>query len=82
MITTHFSLIAQPFCEKTPTSLIMKDERFTQGLALRLIHHPFEGARRSYVLARLRRNLIFSLFVHGYESDSRWEKTVNTNQWR
>ena len=33
MFTTHFSMIAQPFCEKTPTSLIMKDERFTQGLA-------------------------------------------------
>lgn len=33
MFTSHFSMIAQPFCEKTPTSLIMKDERFTQGLA-------------------------------------------------
>ena len=27
------SVITQPFCEKIPTTLIMKDERFTQGLA-------------------------------------------------
>lgn len=33
MFTTHFSMITQPFCEKIPTTLIMKDERFTQGLA-------------------------------------------------
>ena len=33
MFTSHFSMIAQPFCEKTNTTFIMKDERFTQGLA-------------------------------------------------
>lgn len=33
MFTTHFSMTNQPFCEKIPTNLIMKDERFTQGLA-------------------------------------------------
>lgn len=33
MFTSHFSMTAQPFCEKTTTTFIMKDERFTQGLA-------------------------------------------------
>ena len=31
MFTSHFSMIAQPFCEKTNTTFIMKDERFTQA---------------------------------------------------
>lgn len=33
MFTSHFSMTTQPFCEKINTNLIMKDERFTQGLA-------------------------------------------------
>lgn len=33
MFTNHFSMITQPFCEKTTSAFIMKDERFTQGLA-------------------------------------------------
>lgn len=33
MFTTHFSMTSQPFCEKIPADFIMKDERFTQGLA-------------------------------------------------
>ncbi|WP_295103642.1 AAA family ATPase [uncultured Candidatus Kuenenia sp.] len=33
MFTSHFSMTTQPFSERINTSLIMKDERFTQGLA-------------------------------------------------
>ncbi|WP_169704476.1 hypothetical protein [Candidatus Kuenenia stuttgartiensis] len=32
MFTSHFSMTTQPFSERINTSLIMKDERFTQGL--------------------------------------------------
>ncbi|MBE7546298.1 MAG: hypothetical protein HS127_03980 [Planctomycetia bacterium] len=31
MFTSHFSMTTQPFSERINTSLIMKDERFTQG---------------------------------------------------
>ena len=33
MFTSHFSMTTQPFSERINTSLIMKDDRFTQGLA-------------------------------------------------
>jgi general secretion pathway protein A len=33
MFTTHFTLTAQPFLERTPVERLQKDERVTQGLA-------------------------------------------------
>ncbi|WP_169703693.1 AAA family ATPase [Candidatus Kuenenia stuttgartensis] len=77
MFTSHFSMTTQPFSERINTSLIMKDERFTQGLhdsntsytqALSPVLYGQTGVGKSTLLklflSQIPKNLFLPIYLH------------------
>ncbi|MBE7549010.1 MAG: AAA family ATPase [Planctomycetia bacterium] len=76
MFTSHFSMTTQPFSERINTSLIMKDERFTQGLATQYLLHSGSiavlygqtGVGKSTLLklflSQIPQNLFLPIYLH------------------
>lgn len=77
MFTSHFSMTTQPFSERINTNLIMKDERFTQGLArLQYLLHSgsiavlygHTGVGKSTLLklflSQIPQNLFLPIYLH------------------